>query len=405
MDLTNTETRISEQDKKHIEAILTQFGKKLNGLKDNLYNIQLTFHNKVADLERFNSLANELYANSKYVLIVASENTYRSIRCLVNSLPTRHNILLCKESFGLNTLINRLYHIYDFPFSVIVVCSELPVSPWVTNSLKLLTRLLLHRYGQAEADKRLVLIADPDLSPKDISIGSGNRIVRLPPDIPPNYHTLTPAGLIPAAIAGIDLEQLTEGAKSMLRFLTTAPFSDNIYLKYLMYRHRLLYAHHYDELVLIDDDTKSYLGEWIKHLYQENSPPELNRPFNLITSPGALSHLITYHKPNPKRLDTYLLFHADTPTLPPSCDHKCQGNPKENVWNELTSPLLAYHSDTIERARSLLHSKHNATTLITIPKADAFHLGALIALFESANTLSLYIHGLHPKRASSLPAR
>jgi glucose-6-phosphate isomerase len=78
-----------------------------------------------------------------------------------------------------------------------------------------LRALLIEKYGEAEADARTYVVTDPASgSLRKEATEKGWTALVIPPDTGGRYSVLTPVGLLPIAVAGIDIRELLSGAKS-----------------------------------------------------------------------------------------------------------------------------------------------------------------------------------------------
>ncbi|MFW5925731.1 MAG: glucose-6-phosphate isomerase, partial [Myxococcota bacterium] len=70
--------------------------------------------------------------------------------------------------------------------------------------------------GATEAKKRLVLITDPDRGPlRELARAEGLAAFDVPPHVGGRFSALTPVGLLPARLAGVDVRGLMDGAAAM----------------------------------------------------------------------------------------------------------------------------------------------------------------------------------------------
>lgn len=76
-----------------------------------------------------------------------------------------------------------------------------------------LRKLLIEKYGKEEADKRTYAVTDAKNGVlRQEVIDNGYRSLVIPSDIGGRYSVLTPVGLLPMAVAGIDVRKVLEGA-------------------------------------------------------------------------------------------------------------------------------------------------------------------------------------------------
>ena len=82
-------------------------------------------------------------------------------------------------------------------------------------AFRLLKELLENKYGKAGAKKRIVVTTDQAKGAlKKLAEEEGYVTFEIPGDVGGRYSVLTPVGLLPIAVAGIDIRELMAGAKT-----------------------------------------------------------------------------------------------------------------------------------------------------------------------------------------------
>jgi glucose-6-phosphate isomerase len=83
-----------------------------------------------------------------------------------------------------------------------------------STAFKLLRNLITQKYGEAEADARTYVVTDPFSGKlKREADARGWKSFYIPSDIGGRFSALTPVGLLPIAVAGIDIKPIIEGAR------------------------------------------------------------------------------------------------------------------------------------------------------------------------------------------------
>ena len=88
----------------------------------------------------------------------------------------------------------------------------------------------------------------------------------IPEDTGGRYSALTPAGILPMAVSGIDVRALLDGAGDMAVW----PAWKENGLDYAISRYLLSERGKYIEVMEFYDPALRWLGEWIKQLYGES---------------------------------------------------------------------------------------------------------------------------------------
>jgi glucose-6-phosphate isomerase len=130
-------------------------------------------------------------------------------------------------------------------------------------ALRILRSMLSKKYG-AEADQRIYATTDASKGTlHDLAVERGWERFVVPDDIGGRYSVLSAVGLLPIAAAGIDIDQLLQGAAEQA--------SDNgAAIQYAAVRN-LLYRKNFSVEILGDFSSKfCYLNEWWKQLFGES---------------------------------------------------------------------------------------------------------------------------------------
>jgi glucose-6-phosphate isomerase len=100
-------------------------------------------------------------------------------------------------------------------------------------SFRLFKQLLENKYGKEEAKKRIFATTDKEKGAlKQLATNEGYETFVVPDDIGGRYSVLTAVGLLPIAVAGIDIKMMMEGAAKAREELSTGNLEDNIAYQY-----------------------------------------------------------------------------------------------------------------------------------------------------------------------------
>jgi glucose-6-phosphate isomerase len=122
---------------------------------------------------------------------------------------------------------------------------------------------------EAEAGRRIVVITDPGSPLEAVARDLGAYVVLADPEVGGRYSALTAFGLVPAALAGVDVAELLDQAEALAGSL--ARDTDNPALA-LGAALGAAAANGRDKLALIEDGTGICgLGDWIEQLIAEST--------------------------------------------------------------------------------------------------------------------------------------
>ena len=135
----------------------------------------------------------------------------------------------------------------------------------------LLRSYMQERYGAAEAAKRIYAITDAEKGTLRAEADEqGYKTFIVPDDIGGRYSVLTPVGLLPIAVAGIDVVAMLSGASQAARDFDNADLTLNICYQYGVLRHYLQQQGKVIEIFEVYEGRLRYFTEWLKQLFGES---------------------------------------------------------------------------------------------------------------------------------------
>ena len=167
------------------------------------------------------------------------------------------------------------------------------------------------RYGE-KASERIIVTTDADKGIlKGIADNAGYRQFVIPSNIGGRYSVLTPVGLLPVAVAGVDIRALMAGAKRATEVLSDSDLANNDAYKYAVMRH-ILYEQGYSiELLASFEPGLNKFHEWWKQLFGESEGKEKKGLYpstvNFSTDLHSIGQFI--QDGSPIMFETLLHFH------------------------------------------------------------------------------------------------
>ncbi len=207
----------------------------------------------------------------------------------------------------------------------------------------------------------------------------------VPADIGGRYSVLTPVGLFPLAVAGVDIKALLAGAEAM----AMDPAWDRDAILYAISRVCL-----YEEGKTIEafesfDPTMETFGQWLKQLFGESEGKDGKGIYPTVLSFTRDLHSVGQYlqEGTPNVFETMILFDTVERDLliPDSADADLSGLTMHQINHCLTKGVIA------------AHTKAGIPMItITAPQKDAFHLGRLLYFFELSCGVSATMFGVNP---------
>lgn len=173
-------------------------------------------------LERILASAEKIREDSQVCVVAGSDGACLGARGAIELLQGPHRnlsrskgdpqILFAGNSFSTRQWNELARLLEGKDFSVIVISkSGQSLEPAV--AFRALRWMLERKYGTDEANNRIYAITDPEKGPlRRMADEALWESFEIPPDVTSAYAVLSTAGLLPMAVAGIDIRQVLQGA-------------------------------------------------------------------------------------------------------------------------------------------------------------------------------------------------
>jgi glucose-6-phosphate isomerase len=264
-------------------------------------------------------------------------------------------------------------------------------------------RLLKGRVGEAQARERLIVTTDPENGGlRSLVARQGLACLAVPPDVGGPFSVLSAVGLLPAVLAGIDVEELLAGARFMDTQLRNAdPDLNPAYRLAALY---YLFATAKRRPILIFmpyASTLADLAEWFCHLWAESlgKPRELqgnlvvagSTPVRALGTTDQHSQLQLYLAGPPDKLITLVAvdkfkYDLEIPDLYPDQEALSYlGGHSMHELLRVEQQATAFNLMKAGRPNLTLH----------LPEINPFTIGQLIYLLEVVTVAAASLFGVN----------
>ena len=250
------------------------------------------------------------------------------------------------------------------------------------------------RYGD-KATERIIVTTDAEKGIlKKIADQAGYRQFIIPSNIGGRYSVLTPVGLLPVAVAGVDIRTLMEGAKYATEELADSDLANNDAYKYAVMRHMLYEQGYAIELLASFEPGLNKFHEWWKQLFGESEGKEKKGLYpstvNFSTDLHSIGQFI--QDGSPIMFETLLHFHEIEGDLQVPFDER-----DEDGLNYLSQRTFNEINAISKEGTALAHAEGGVPVIqLELPKLDEYHLGYLIYFFMKACAMSACLLEVNP---------
>jgi glucose-6-phosphate isomerase len=222
------------------------------------------------------------------------------------------------------------------------------------------------------------------------------QVFSVPEGVGGRFSILSPVGLMPAAMLGLDCMKLLEGAVAMNEHFKNAPYEENVVLQYVAVNHLL--ATHRDKSIRVMSVWSKALeavGLWHDQLLAEsNGKAGLGvTPLTTVNTRDLHSrHQQHQQGRNDKVFNNIIVESYRTDSLP--VGHSSRNQDSLNDLAERTLPEIM--AAAIKGTNDALHGDGRPTTDILLPCIDTHVLGQLFQMLMIATVVEGRLLGVNP---------
>ena len=283
----------------------------------------------------------------------------------------------------------------DYSVAAIVI-SKSGTTTEPAIAFRLIKAELEKRYGKAEAAERIVAITDKARGAlKTLATQEGYPTFVIPDDVGGRFSVLTPVGLLPLAVAGVDIKALVAGAQAMEKATAAdVAVEDNLAAQYAIVRNELYKSGKKIEILGSYEPKLQYVAEWWKQLYGESEGKDGLGIFPASVTLTADLHSMGQYIQEGERT----LFETIISVAEAKYDVKVEAEEANlDGLNFLAGKRISEINKMAELGVQLAHIDGGVPQLrIEIPAINEQALGELIYFFEKACGISGYILGVNP---------
>ncbi len=264
-------------------------------------------------------------------------------------------------------------------------------------ALRLFRQDLTDRFGPEEAGK-LVLVTTGSKTGclNDIARVEGLTTFVVPEDVGGRFSVLTPVGLLPMAVAGLDVGSLVDGAREIseiLRADDNDTADSNPALAYAAYRLACYRAGKKNEVLVSFTPRLRSLCEWWRQLFGESEGKDGKGIFPATSTYTTDLHSMGQWMQDGERnvMETFIDIVASGDLIIPASSSDMDG-----LGHLAGRPMREVNRTAVEGAIRAHRDGGVPCARIEIPSLDARNMGALLYMFEYACGISAYAMGVNP---------
>ena len=405
LDITKSGVTITpDMEKAALEANALLYSGKGAG-NDFLGWVHLPSSISAADIEAIEAEAAKLRAKADVVICIGIGGSYLGAKAVLEAMsdpfrllhkaPQGPTVLFAGQNISEDYTYELLDAVRDHSIAAIVI-SKSGTTTEPAIAFRLIKAEIERRYGKREAAERIVAVTDKARGAlKTLATKEGYPTFVIPDDVGGRFSVLTPVGLLPLAVAGVNIAELVRGAREMEHATgEEVPFAENPAARYAVVRNELYRSGKRIEILGSYEPRLQYINEWWKQLYGESEGKDGKGLFPASVTLTADLHSMGQYIQQGERIliETIISVAESKHTVKVESD-------AENLdgLNYLAGKRISQINHMAELGVRLAHIDGGVPNIrVEIPTIDAESLGALIYFFEKACGISGYLLGVNP---------
>ena len=358
------------------------------------------------EFERIKKTADKIKNNSQVLLVIGIGGSYIGARAAIEALGHSFYNLLPQSKrstpevyfVGNNlssTYLKHLLDVIDGKDLSVNVISKSGTTTEPAIAFRIFKEYIENKYWKEEAKNRIYATTDTSKGAlTEQADQEGYETFTIPDDIGGRFSIFTPVGLLPIAVAGIDIDIIMDGAKAGTVEYSAKDISQNYCYQYAAVRNILHRKGKNIEILSNYEHSLHFVSEWWKQLYGESEGKDGKGIFPASVDFSTDLHSMGQYIQDGRRV----LFETVINVLRPKEDIVIKRD-SENIdgLNYLSDNTLDYVNKKAFEGTMLAHIEGNVPNLvINIPEMNEYYFGKVIYFFEKACGISGYLLGVNP---------
>jgi len=358
------------------------------------------------EFARIQKAAKKIQSDSEVLIVIGIGGSYLGARAAIEALSHSFYNMLPKDKrktpeiyfAGNNISSTYITHLLDLvegkDYSVNVISkSGTTTEPAV--AFRVFRADLEKKYGKEEARKRIYATTDKEKGAlKKLANEEGYESFIIPDDVGGRFSVLTPVGLLPIATAGINIEEMMQGAADASKEFSNPNVAENLSYQYAAVRNALYRKGKAIEILVNYEPSLHYVSEWWKQLFGESEGKDYKGIFpasvDFSTDLHSMGQFIQEGSRNIFETIIQVEEVAEHITI--------ESDPDDlDGLNFLAGKTMDFVNKKAFQGTMLAHTDGQVPNLIvTVPNMTPYSFGYLVYFFEKAVGISGYLQGVNP---------
>lgn len=348
---------------------------------------------------RIKKVAADIRGHSDVLVVIGIGGSYLGAKAGLEFVKkpfsqSKPEIIFAGHQLSASYLSGLLTYLEDKTYAINVI-SKSGTTTEPAIAFRVLKKHLENKVGLHEAAKRIIATTDRQKGVLHaLAKANGYDMFVIPDDIGGRFSVLTAVGLLPLAVAGVDLDAVMKGAQEASKRYRTPKLVNNPAYLYAATRYQLYQQGKKIEMLVGYEPALRYFNEWWKQLFGESEGKAHKGLFVASASFSTDLHSLGQYIQDGERHLFETVIHVNDP----GADIVIESEPEDlDELNYLAGKPLSYVNEQAMKGTMMAHQDGGVPNLlITIPALQAETFGHLVYFFEKACAMSAYLLGVNP---------
>lgn len=398
-----SKTELMNMETKAVEAMNTLMNKTGEG-NDFLGWVDLPTEYDKEEFGRIQKAAEYIKKNADVLIVIGIGGSYLGARAVIEAIKSQNYNLLCKDTpqiFFIGnsispSMLNEIVELCTDKDICVNVISKSGTTTEPAIAFRVFREMVNSKYSPEEAAKRIFCTTDKAKGTlKELADKEGYETFVVPDDVGGRYSVLTAVGLLPIAVAGIDIESLMAGAAKAQKALCEPSLEKNDCLRYAAARNCFYDKGKRLECFVSYEPCMTMFNEWLKQLFAESEGKDGKGLYPVSCVFSTDLHSVGQFI---QESGSSLMFETVVKFDSPVSDYVIKEE-EGNIdgLNFLAGKTMSYVNEKARQGTLLAHTAGGVGNFIIEADAiDAENIGYMIYFFEKACAISGYILGVNP---------
>ncbi len=358
------------------------------------------------EFERVKKAAEKIRRNSQVLIVIGIGGSYLGAKAGMSMLThTFYNelsdekrkgpkVYFAGNSISSDYLCDLLDVVEGKDFSVNII-SKSGTTTEPAIAFRVFKKLLEEKYGVEGSKERIFATTDKSKGAlKNLCNEMGYETFVIPDDVGGRFSVLTPVGLLPLAVCGVDIDAIMKGAQNAREAYSVDNLEKNDCYKYAAVRNILYRKGYTTEFMVNYEPSLHYFTEWWKQLYGESEGKDCKGILPAGVDFSTDLHSMGQYIQDGIRNIFETVLNVETPK-----HNLVIKEDEENIdgLNFLAGKTLDFVNKSAFKGTLLAHTDGQVPNLVlNISGLNEETFGELIYFFERACAISGYLLGVNP---------